>query len=227
MPGPSIDDVRKVPYFAPLSDEQARRFAQQLVLRRFKPREMILREGDKCEGFYLMREGRGRIFRTGADGREQILRLVGPGETFGEVPVFDGLPNPASVETLDAAEVVVFPTRAVHALLDEEPRVARLMLQHFGRRLRAFTELVQQVSLQTVQNRLARYLYLTARERGTETGDGVVFARDMTQHDLAALLGTVREVVARTLHVFEEEGIIEVRRKEFVVRDMDALRRLL
>lgn len=227
MPEASIDDVRNVPYFAPLSDERAARFAERLVVREFGPREMVIREGEECEGFYLMRHGRGRIFQTGADGREQILRIVAPGETFGEVPVFDGQPNPASVETLEAAEVVLFPRRAVHALLAEEPQVARLMLRHFARRLRAFTELMQQISLQTVQNRLARYLYLTARERGTETEGGVAFARDMTQQDLAALVGTVREVVARTLRVFEGEGIIEIRRKEFVVRDMDALRRLL
>jgi CRP/FNR family transcriptional regulator len=227
MAAGSIDDVRRVPYFDQLSDEKAARFARELIVRRYGPRERILTEGDECEGFFLLRSGRARIFRTGPEGREQILRLLQPGDTFGEVPVFDNGPNPASVEAIAPGEAVLFPSQTVNTLIDQEPLVARVMLRQFARRLRGFTELVEQISLQTVQNRLARHLYFTAREEGVKTPEGVVFARTITQQDLAALLGTVREVVGRTLRVLEEEGIIEVRRKEFLVRDMAALRRLL
>ncbi|MCK9519663.1 MAG: Crp/Fnr family transcriptional regulator [Dehalococcoidia bacterium] len=223
----SIDDVRKVAYFQQLDDERAKRFARELVVRQYRPRERILTEGDQCEGFFLLRSGRARIFRTGPEGREQILRLLQPGDTFGEVPVFDGESNPASVEAIEPAEAVLFPTHAVNALVDEDPQVAKVMLRHIARRLRGFTELVEQISLQTVQNRLARYLYFAAREEGIETEDGIRIPRSITQQDLAALVGTVREVVGRTLRAMEEEGIIEVRRKEFVVRDMAALRLLL
>lgn len=101
------------------------------------------------------------------------------------------------------------------------------LLQHFSKRLRGFTELVEQISLQTVPQRVARYIYLTAREEGTATPDGIVVPRSITLQDMAALVGSVREVVSRTLHVFETEGIVEVRRKEILVRDLSALQRLL
>ena len=103
----------------------------------------------------------------------------------------------------------------------------RALLRHFARRLRSFTELVEQISLQTVQNRIARYLYMAAREEGIETGEGYIIPRSITQQDLAALVGSVREVVSRTLKVMEDDGLVEVRRKEFLVRDLNALRRLL
>jgi CRP-like cAMP-binding protein len=101
------------------------------------------------------------------------------------------------------------------------------VLNHFAKRLRSFTELVEQISLQTVQQRVARYIYLTAREEGRETPEGILVSRTVTLHDLAALVGSVREVVSRTLHVMETDGIVEVRRKEILVRDLRALRQML
>ena len=100
-------------------------------------------------------------------------------------------------------------------------------MRHFARRLRSFTELVEQISLQTVQNRIARYLYFAAREEGVQTKEGVLVPRSITQQDLASLVGSVREVVSRTLKVMEDDGLVEIRRKEFLVRDLDALRRIL
>lgn len=107
------------------------------------------------------------------------------------------------------------------------PEVAVALLGHFARRLRSFTELVEQISLQTVQQRIARYLYMTAREEGVETPDGLVIPRSITQQDLAALVGSVREVVSRTMRVMEEDGVVEIRRKEILVRDAAALRSLI
>jgi len=175
----------------------------------------------------LLRSGRARIFRTGPDGREQILRLLRPGDTFGEVPVFDGGPFPANVEAIEPAEVILVPAESFRQLVLRHPLVAMALLRHFAHRLRSFTELVEQISLQSVHARIARYLYFTAREAGEAGPEGIVVARTITQQDLAALVGSVREVVSRTLKIMEDEGIIEVRRREFVVRQMDALRRLI
>lgn len=222
-----LEDVRSMPYFASLPDEHAELFARQLKVHTYAPREMVVIEGEPCRGFGFLRAGRARIFRTGADGREQIFRLLAAGDTFGEVPVFDGGPNPASVEALERSEVLLIPQRAFLALSSQFPLVSSAMLRHFARRLRSFTELVEQLSLQTVQNRIARYLYFLAREEGTVTAEGIAVPRVITQQDLASLVGSVREVVSRTLRVMEEDGIVELRRQEIIIRDIGALARLV
>ncbi len=221
------DEIRAIPHFADLSDPEAERLAQLAELRTYERRQAIILEGEPCTGFFVLRSGRARIFRTGPDGREQILRLLGPAETFGEVPMFDGGPNPASVDTIEPSEAIFISTATIFDVIRRHPVVAFELLRHFAARLRGFTELIEQISLQTVQSRIARYLYMSAREEGRVTGEGIVVARSLTQQDLAAFVGSVREVVSRTLRVMEDDGLVEVRRTEFVVRDLDALKRMV
>jgi CRP/FNR family transcriptional regulator len=105
--------------------------------------------------------------------------------------------------------------------------VALPVLLHVAKRLRSFTELVEQISLQTVHARLARYLYQLAREEGVTRGNTIVVPREITQHDLASLVGSVREVVSRTLKVMEDDGVVTVHRREIEIHDLDALRAML
>ncbi|MBA4181397.1 MAG: hypothetical protein C0506_12470 [Anaerolinea sp.] len=223
----TVDEIRAIPHLKGIAPEEVDRLLRRIEVRSYATRELIIGEGEPCRGFFVLRKGRARIFRSGADGREQILRLLGPGDTFGEVPVFDGGPNPANVEAMDPCEALFISTPVFLEVIGRNPGVALAMLHHFARRLRSFTELVEQISLQTVQNRIARYLYFAAREEGMVTKEGVIVPRSITQQDLAALVGSVREVVSRTLKVMEDDGLVEVRRKEFLVPDLDALRRLL
>ena len=223
----AVEDVRAISYFKALDEPSAARLAESMVCLRFGPRERVIVEGEAAPGFYFLRSGRARIYRTGADGREQSFRIVSAGDTFGEVPVFDAAPNPASVEALAECEVVLIPTSAVIDTIGRHPEVAVPLLVHFARRLRSFTELVEQISLQTVPSRIARYLYQVAREEGIQTDEGVVIARDITQQDLATLVGSVREVVSRSLKMLEDEGVILIRRREMVIVDIAALRELV
>ncbi len=221
------EEIRRIPYFASLNDDEAEEFATELLVREYGPRQLILREGSDSSGFFYLRSGKARIFRAGVDGREQTLRLVTPGDTCGEVPVLDHAPAPSSVEAIEPCEVIVIPASAFLGLIERHPAVGLAMLRHFARRLRSFTDLIEQISLQTVQSRVARYLYQAARETGMESPDGIVIPRALTQQDIASLVGSVREVVSRTLRTMEEDGVIEVRRKDIVVRDLRRLEKLL
>ncbi len=228
MPSPpSIDDVRAIKYFDALSTVEAAALASEWLVRAYASREMVIVEGGDCAGFYFMRKGKARIFRTGHDGREQTFRLANPGDTFGEVPVLDRSPNPASVETLEASEIILVPSESFLRAIGEHPGISLAVLGHMARRLRAFTELVEQVSLQTVSSRLARYLYQLAREEGVPQGTSVLVPREFTQQDLASLLGSVREVISRTLKSMEDDGIVTVRRREIEIHDLAALRSLI
>ena len=223
----TADDVLRVPHLSSLSRMDAEHLAGSFVVKSHPARDIVTHEGEPCRGFYQLLSGRARLFRTGPEGREQIMRLLHPGDTFGEVAVFDRGTSPATVETLEESTVLLIPGALFRLIVERQPTVAADLLQHFARRLRAFTELVEQISLQTVPQRVARYIYFAAREEGTQTPEGVVVPRSITLQDMAALVGSAREVVSRTLHVFETEGIVEVRRKELLIRDMAALQRLL
>lgn len=223
----SADDLRQIPHLGSLRIEDAERVLDGIVVKNYRAKELVASEGTPCRGMYYVVRGRARLYRTAPDGREQIMRLLQAGDTFGEVGVFDNGPTPASVDTLEPSEIALVPSALFRRLVDSHPTVAADLLHHFARRLRSFTELIEQMGLQTVQQRLARYLYMTAREEGVETPDGVLVARSITLYDLASLLGSVREVVSRTLHALEVEEIVEVRRKEILVRDLDALRSLI
>lgn len=220
-------DVLQIRHLSSLDQAEAQRVAAEIVVNVYPPRDRVIAEGQPCRGFYQLVSGRARLFRTGPEGREQIMRLLQPPDSFGEVGVFDGGPSPASVETLEESTILLVPSATFRRLVDTHPSVAMDLLGHFARRMRAFTELVEQISMQTVQQRVARYLYLAAREEGQPTADGVLVPRAITLQDLAALVGSVREVVSRTLRIMETDGIVEVRRKEILVRDVAALRRLL
>lgn len=223
----TAEDVLRIPHLASLPAADADRVARELVVHSYEPRELVAIEGEPCPGFFQLRDGLARLFRTGPDGREQIMRLLHPGDTFGEVAVFDHGPTPATVETLQPSRVILVPSAVFRRLVDAHPAVAADLLGHFARRLRSFTELVEQISLQTVHQRVARYLFFAAREEGVVTPGGVVVPRTITLQDMAALVGSVREVVSRTLHALEQEGVLEVRRREILVRDMEELRKLL
>ncbi len=221
------DDVLAIPHFRALGAREASVVAPLLRLGRLEAHTLLWREGEPGEGFCYVRTGTLRLFRTGSDGREQTLRIASAGETLGEVPAFDDGPNPVSVEALEPTEVVVVPSAVARVLVERYPAVAQALLRHFARRLRAFTDLVEQLSLQTVQQRLARYLYLEARACDPGEGMEIAVERRLTGQELASLVGSVREVVARTLKTFEDEGVIVVERHRYVIRDMEALRRML
>jgi CRP/FNR family transcriptional regulator len=122
---------------------------------------------------------------------------------------------------------VLIPADSLYRAIRTNPDVALGILLHIARRLRSFTELVEQISLQTVQSRLARYLYQLAREEGVSRGSTIIVPRAITQQNLASLVGSVREVVSRTLKHIEEDGIVSIGRKEIEIRDLRALRELV
>lgn len=221
------DDLRLIPYLALLPAQDAAAIAAALPVATYAPREVVILQGDPVPGIFLTVGGRGRLFMTSGEGKEHTLRVLSRGDTFAEVPAFDSGPSPATVESLDHLTVVVLPRDTVRNIMRAYPEVADAVLLYFARRLRGFTSIIEQVSLQTVTARLARYLYQTARVEGVATAGGISVRRQVTVHDLATIVGSVREVVTRYLKDMESQGLITVTRKEFIIHDMEALQELL
>lgn len=165
--------------------------------------ETIFVEGDPPKGLIVVREGAVKIFKVGDSGREQILEIEGPGRSVAELPLFDGLPYPASCATVADSVILTVSVRDFHQILDRHPAVSKAIIASLSQRLRRMVMLVRELSLKDVRGRLADLLTELA-------GDGDVVEMTLSHQELAARIGTVREIVTRTLGRMAQEGAIRV-----------------
>jgi len=218
------DPLLSVPYFAALSpDEQAR--VMTLTRRRhFAAGDVLFREGEPCAGLFIVVSGMIKLYRTSADGKEQVLRHMPAGESLNEVPVFDGGPNPVSAAAVEPAEVLILSRERVLELMREYPALAAGVVQVFASRLRHLVAVVEDLSFRQVTARVARVvLQSVAPHEGIGAGVG---GTRVTQREIAEMAGTSREVVARALKALEDAGAILIDRKGIRVADEGALRAL-
>jgi CRP/FNR family transcriptional regulator, dissimilatory nitrate respiration regulator len=206
--------------FKGLPPEQLLAISTIGVLKRYPKGAAIFFEGEPCIGFYLVVSGRVKIFKTSFDGREQILHIFGPGEPFGEVPVFHGSPFPANAETLTEVETLFFPRVEFVGLITSNPSLALNMLAVLALRLRRFATQVENLSLKEVPGRLAAYLEYLMEEQQCQ--DKVVL--DIPKGQLASLLGTSSETLSRIFNKMTEEGLIRVEGKTIVIVDAQQLK---
>ncbi|GAB4258301.1 Crp/Fnr family transcriptional regulator [Deferrisoma sp.] len=215
------DELRRVPLFAGLEPEQLERVRAIARLVEAKRRDVIFREGDPVEGIFVLLSGRVKLYRLGPDGREHILHVVRPGQTFAEAAVFMPGGYPAFAEALEKTRAIVLPKAAFLELLREEPAISLAMIAALSRYLRQFVDRIDDLSLKDVPARLARWFLATAREKGREFWD-----LDITKAELASQLGTAGETLSRTLRKFREAGWIEVRGRFVKILDREALERV-
>jgi len=222
----TASSLRQVPYFADLDEPRLLGLARSIRERRYAPGDMVLVEGEPCEGLCIVLRGRVKAFKVSAEGKEQVLRVLGPGRTFNDVPVFDGGPNPASIQALEPSLVGLVPAAAVLALVESEPRVALAVIRGLATRMRALTLIIEDLSLRGVVARVAKLLLDCSRGRATVLeAPGSTCHHRLTQHEIAAMTGSVREVVQRALKALERDGAIRMERARVIVLDEKVLER--
>lgn len=219
----TVEALRQVPYFAELDAALLKDLAGQVRERTYNAGEVILLEGEPCQGLYFVTSGRVKVYKVSGEGKEQVLRILGPGRTFNDVPVFDGGPNPGSIATMDPSSIGFLPKASVLALVEKHPGVAMAAIRLLASRLRAMTLIIEDLSLRGVMARVARLLLDCTRGHQTLVeGAGGACVR-LTQHQIAAMTGSVREVVQRALKALEKDGAIRLERARVIVLDVKAL----
>jgi CRP-like cAMP-binding protein len=216
--------LRKVPLFADLSERELKFLAERAVPRQFETGKVVLSEGEPCEGLFIIESGAVKVFKVSADGREQVLTIEGPGGTVAELPVFDGGDYPASAAALSKSSLLLVSTRDFQALCLEHPRVALKMLKVMATRLRKLVGIIEELSFTTVRHRLAVLLLRLAERKGKPTARGIELTLRASNQELAAHVGTVRELVSRNLSRLQAAGIIQLDGKKVVIPDLEALR---
>lgn len=185
----------------------------------FQRGETIFFEGDDGNGFYMIGEGKVKIYKVSNSGKEHILHIFGRGEPFGEVPVFHGQPFPATAEALMKTETLFFPRDRFVQMVEANPSIALSMLAVLSMRLRRFAGQIENLSLKEVPARLAGYLlYLSSEQQGRDDVE-----LDISKGQLASLLGTIPETLSRIFSKMSDEGLIQVAGRKITILNRQAL----
>jgi CRP/FNR family transcriptional regulator len=213
----------RVPVFEALRPEDLVRVADVAVPRSFRGGEVVFREGDDSDTCYVVRSGHARAVREHADGRQITLATFGPGDFFGELAMFDDERRSATVEAVDALDVLGIPGVDMRALMTRHPEIAVKLVIALGRRLRAANERLARQSFQTVQSRVAAVLAQLVEQARSEGAGERDILLTATQAELAQLAGSSRESASRFLAVLERAGVISQGRGRLTVHDPAAL----
>lgn len=212
----NTDVLRRVPYFALLPSSELRRLAGRCTVRTLRDGDTLFEEGQPCRGLLIVAEGRVEMRQISLRGREQVFHTEGPGAALGEAPLFDGGGYIASAVALAPTRVLFLPRAALIDLCQRRPTVALAIMKTLARRVRSFASIVSDLAFRPVGERLARYLDTTVAGSLTP---GTSIDLTLTQSQLAARLGTVRELVARAFAQLERSGVISRDRSRVTIRD--------
>jgi CRP/FNR family transcriptional regulator, cyclic AMP receptor protein len=216
-----VSHLRRVSYFATLPDSLLSELAALSVERRYGRGQVIFLEGEPCAGLHIVAEGRVRIYKLSPQGREQVLEQVEPGGTFNDVAVLDGGPNPASAMAASDVLLWVVARADIRRLAQAHPELAWALIESIAGRARRLVAMVEDLALRPVKARLAKLLLAEAERTAGRTQ----INRDqmVTQAEMAARLGTVREMIGRALRELADEGLIAFDRHRIIILDRAAL----
>jgi len=214
-----VEFLKSIPYFAGFSpaelDSIGKRIFEKVVARG----EIILFEGEPARELYFVVSGVVKVFKTSAEGKEQILQLIRPGESFNDVPVFGGGSNLASAEAMGPVVLYGIRKSDLEIMLRDYPRLAQNVIQVLSQRIEHLVSLVEDLSFRHVTGRLAKILLEYAGDKSGER-------HWLTQQDMAAMAGTAREMIGRSLKFLEEEGVVRLERHRIVIKDKKALKEM-
>jgi CRP-like cAMP-binding protein len=215
-----LEFLKGIPYFSGLGLVELESIRKLIFEKTVDRAETVVLEGETAANLYFVASGAVKVFKTSAEGKEQILSIVRPGESFNDVPIFDGGPNPASVRTMGPVLLHGVKKNDMEGILRNHPQIALNVIKVLAGRVRQLVALVEDLSFRHVISRVARILF---EHVGGEMGRGP----RLTQQEMAAMAGTAREVVGRSLKALEEEGAIKLDRHRIVITDKKALQKIM
>jgi CRP/FNR family transcriptional regulator, dissimilatory nitrate respiration regulator len=216
---PAIEIISKTPLFSGLEEDALQKVCAITVRKNYDKGQVIFSEGDAGNGFFTIVSGRVKIFKVAPEGKEQILHIFGPGEPFGEVPVFTGRPFPATAQAIAGTSLLFFPKAAFVTLIHQNPSLSLSMLGVLSMRLREFTVQIENLSLKEVPGRLSSYLlYLSDEQQSPNT-----VKLTISKSQLASLLGTIPETLSRILTKMAVARLISVQGSDIRLLDRSGL----
>ncbi len=212
--------LNNITYFEGLSEEELNLVKPVMFEKKFGRGDIIIYEGEPAQAIYFVYAGAVKIFKTSVEGKEQILYIARPGDSFNDVPVFDDGGNPASAQAMGEVTLYEIEKHELRTILEKNPNIAVNTIKVLAEQIRRLVTLVEDLSFRNVMGRVAKILLEYARE---EPGAGP----KLTQQEMAAMAGSAREVVGRSLKALEESGYIQLNRQKVSITDIDGLREMV
>lgn len=220
------DDVlRRAPLFSGLDDEAAGALDASMSPLTLRRGEVLFNEGDDGNQLYVVTDGKIKLGRTSPDGRENLLAILGPSQMFGELSFFDPGPRSATATAVTDVDVRSLGHEALSPVLRDHPDVAMALLNQLAGRLRRTNEVVGDLVFSDVPGRVAKALLDLASRFGRKADDGVHVNHDLTQEELAQLVGASRETVNKALADFASRGWLRLEPRSVVILDLERLQR--
>jgi len=218
------DVLRQAPLFSALDDESMTALHASMAESKLRRGEVLFHEGDSGDKLYVVIDGKVKLGRTSPDGRESLLAILGPGELFGEMALFDPSPRTATATAVSETRLAGLKNESLNALLRTRPEVSAQLLQALARRLRRTNDSLSDLVFSDVPGRVAKALLDLADRFGRPATDGVLVAHELTQEELAQLVGASRETVNKALAEFVQRGWLRLEARAVVILDMQRLR---
>ncbi|HLR58001.1 MAG TPA: Crp/Fnr family transcriptional regulator [Beutenbergiaceae bacterium] len=217
--------VRSAPLFAELNDQSYLAVRERMQESTYRRGEEIFREGTPGDRLYVIGAGKVKLGHTAPDGREHLLAILGPGEILGEVSLYDPGPRTATATALAKTVVVELQHTDLLRVLDARPEISQHLLRSLAIRLRRTNDKVSDLIFSDVPGRVARSLLELGARFGQQTERGLRVTHDLTQEELAQLVGATRETVNKALAEFSSRGWLQLDGRSVILLDIPKLRR--
>jgi CRP/FNR family cyclic AMP-dependent transcriptional regulator len=220
-----LDVVRRAPLFQALDDEAAVALQSQMTPSRMERGDVLFHEGDRGDALYVIAEGKIKLGRTSPDGRENLVAILGPGEMFGELSLFDPGPRTMTATAIAETQLLALGNDSLTGLLSGRPEVSKALLSALAQRLRRTNAHLADLVFTDVPGRVAKALLDLAERFGRPVEGGILVSHDLTQEELAQLVGASRETVNKALADFASRGWLRLEARAVLLQDVERLQR--
>ena len=218
------DVLSRAPLFASLDDEAFAALTKEITEVDLSRGATLFYEGDPGDQLYFIVSGKMKLGRTASDGRENLVAVMGPGEIFGEMALFDPSPRSTSATAVSETRLAGLKHENLRKVIQRSPEVSAQLLQALARRLRRTNENLADLVFSDVPGRVAKALLDLADRFGRPATDGILVAHELTQEELAQLVGASRETVNKALAEFVQRGWIRLEARAVVILDLQRLK---
>lgn len=218
-----IATLRRVPLFAELLESELREVAKRVTRKEYPSGTTVFMDGERCQELFIVATGAVRLMKTAPSGREQLISIERMGSTLAEVPVFEDGQYTFTAHAVEPTELLRLPADDFRRICSQHPEIAMKVIKVLSHRLKHLDGLVEELSFSTVRGRLIARLLRLAEERGRRTENEAEFELDENNEELAARLGTVRELISRNLGRLHGDGLIEMHRRTVRIPDVKKL----
>ena len=221
-----LEQLKQAELFSQLTANDLAALAPLARSRQARVGELLFSAGDRATGFYVLLDGKIKLYKVSADGKEYILRVVRAGQTFAEAAAFSGLTYPVFAEPLSTCRLVFFDVNEFRNLIELSPQLALNMIGTMASLLQSLNQKIEDLSLREVTARLSRHLLARAREEFGAAADEQTFRLETTKSALAARLGTISETLSRTFRKLQQQGLLSLDRDQVTLLFCDQLQQI-